>query len=99
MTYNAIVEARGTSGFAATVLGWPDCTAKGATKAEALAQLRRAIVERLKGIEIVPLEVELPEAGHPLARLVGMFREDPLYDQFLEDMADYRREIDAETAD
>ncbi|HEX9733245.1 MAG TPA: type II toxin-antitoxin system HicB family antitoxin [Thermoanaerobaculia bacterium] len=99
MTYSAIVEDRESAGFTASVLGWPSCTATGATKAEALTRLRQVIRDRLSSVEIVPVEVDVPEDGHPLARFAGMFKNDALFDQFVEDMAAYRREVDAETAD
>jgi hypothetical protein len=99
MTYNAIVEDTKTSGFTASILGWPGCTVTGTTKAEALTRLRQAISDRLSRVEIVPIEVEAPENGHPLANVLGMFQNDPLFDQFVEDMASYRREVDAEMAD
>ena len=99
MTYNAIVEDTGPGGYTASILGWPDCTAKGATKDEALARLRLAIANRLSRVEIVPIEVEVPPNGHPLAKFAGVFKDDELFDQFLQDMVDYRRELDAETAE
>ena len=99
MTYNAIVENRNAAGFSASVLGWPGCTATGATKAEALARLRQAIRDRISSVEIVPLEVDVTENGHPLAKFAGMFKDDALFEQFVEDMAAYRREIDSEAAD
>lgn len=99
MTYNAIVEDRMPHGYFATILGWPSCTATGATKSEALTRLRQAISDRLARVEIVPIEVDVPENGHPLAEFAGMFQDDPLFDQFIEDMAAYRREVDAEMAD
>ena len=99
MTYNAIVEDRNNEGYTASVLGWPGCTVTGATKAEALARLRQAIRDRLSRVEIVPIEVEVGEEGHPLAKFAGMFKDDTLFDQFVEDMAAYRREIDSESAD
>ena len=99
MTYNAIVEDTGPGGYTASVLGWPDCAVKGATKDEALARLRQAIASRLSRVEIVPIEVDVPQNGHPLARFAGMFKDDELFDQFLLDMADYRREVDAEMAE
>jgi Domain of unknown function (DUF4209) len=36
------------------------------------------------------------EQSDPWVRFAGMFRDDPLFDEFVEDMAAYRREIDAE---
>lgn len=34
----------------------------------------------------------------PWVRFAGMFKDDPLFDEFVEDMAAYRRELDAEVA-
>ena len=99
MKYNAIVEDSETDGYTATILEWPGCTATGATRGEALTRLRQAISNRLSRVEIVPIEVDVPEAAHPLAKVIGMFKDDPLFDQFVEDMAAYRREVDAEMAD
>ncbi len=98
MTYNAIVEDQTPHGYTATILGWPSCTVTGATRAEALTRLRRAISNRLSRVEIVPIEVDVPENDHPLAKFAGMFQDDPLFDQFIEDMAAYRRDVDAEMA-
>ena len=95
MTYNAIVEDRKTGGFSAAILGWPGCEVTGATREEALTRLRQAIRERLARVEIVPIEVDVPEGAHPLAQVAGMFKDDQLFDQFVEDMAAYRREVDA----
>jgi hypothetical protein len=99
MTYNAIVEDMKAGGFSATVLGWPTCTATGATKAEALARLRQTVNERLSRVEIVPLEIDTQQDSHPLARFAGMFQDDPLFDQLIKEMASYRHEFDNETAE
>ena len=32
--------------------------------------------------------------NHPLAGVIGMFADDPLWDEFIEEMAKYRRECD-----
>lgn len=96
MTYQAIIEDRKPHGFTATILGWPDCAATGETKDEALSRLREAIHDRVARAEIVSLDIVLPSEGHPLSRAFGMFRDDPTFEEFLEDMAEYRREIDTE---
>ena len=63
------------------------------TREEALAKLREALQARLcNGAEIVSLE--LTSTTHPLARFVGMFKDDPLIDDWKKSMADYRRKID-----
>jgi hypothetical protein len=63
------------------------------TREEALARLKERLEERLRdGAEIVPLDVA-PEP-HPLAKYVGMFKDDPLIKSWKKSMAEYRRQID-----
>jgi predicted RNase H-like HicB family nuclease len=70
-------------------------SARGATRAEALAKLRAKIQTKLKnGTEIVGLEVG-PEP-HPLAEFAGMFKDDPLFDDWQKAIAEYRRQVDAD---
>jgi hypothetical protein len=81
-------RARGTEPFAVS--------AKGATRAEALAKLRAKIQARLKnGTEIVGLEVG-PQA-HLLAEFAGMFKDEPDFEDLLKIMADNRKRMDAES--
>jgi hypothetical protein len=78
-------RARGKDPFAVS--------ARGATREEALAKLRAKIQTRLKnGTEIVGLEVG-PEP-HPLAEFAGMFKDDPLFDDWQKAIAEYRRQVD-----
>jgi hypothetical protein len=78
-------RARGKDPFAVS--------AKGATREEALARLRAKIQTRLKnGTEIVGLEVGSPP--HPLAEFAGMFKDDPLFDDWQHAIAEYRRQVD-----
>jgi hypothetical protein len=78
-------RARGHEPFAVS--------AKGATREEALAKLRAKIQTRLKnGTEIVGLE--MGEPPHPLAEFAGMFKDDPLFENWQKAIAEYRREVD-----
>jgi hypothetical protein len=36
------------------------------------------------------------EQSNPWVKFAGMFKDDPLFDEFVEEMAAYRRELDAE---
>ena len=98
MTYYVLVENGEQGNYTATVLGWPDCTAQGATRQEALARLRQALITRLAQAEIVPLEIEHPPSGHPWLKFAGMFKDDPLFDDVLAEIEAYRRELDADDA-
>jgi len=95
MTYNAIVESKDHRGYRATVLGWPNCSANGATKEEALERLREVIRTRVSEGEIVRIDVDLP-GSHPWMKFAGMFEDDPMFDQLVEEIEAYRRELDAD---
>jgi predicted RNase H-like HicB family nuclease len=70
-----------------------DFTAEGATRDEALQKLRELIEGRVSaGAEIVTLDV--PVVEHPWKPFAGMFRDDPLVEEWKQTMAELRREAD-----
>ena len=78
-------RARGKDPFAVS--------ARGATREEALAKLRAKIQTRLKnGTEIVGLEID--QRPHPLAEFAGMFKDDPLFNDWQHAIAAYRSQVD-----
>ncbi len=67
-------------------------TAKGATREEALVKFALKIQTRLKnGMELVGLEVG-PQT-HPWAKYAGMFKDDPMFDDWQKAIAEYRRKV------
>jgi len=97
MTYNVVVE-NSRDRYRATVIGWPSCAATGRTKDEALARLREDLGKRLSEVEIVSLEVDLPQKQeqHPILKFAGVFKDDPDFEEVQEEIEAYRREIDAD---
>ena len=68
-------------------------TGEGPTREAAIAELKKQLQLRLQsGAEIVP--IELGDQRHPLVEFVGMFRDDPLIEDWKQAMAEYRRKID-----
>jgi len=68
-------------------------SAKGATREEALANLRAKIQTRLKnGSELVGLEVGAE--AHPWTEFAGMFKDDPWIDDWVQSMAEYRQQVE-----
>jgi hypothetical protein len=68
-------------------------TAEGATRDDALQKLRAIIEGKIAaGAEIVTLDVPFPE--HPWLPFAGMFRDDPLVEEWKETMAELRRQAD-----
>lgn len=65
------------------------------TREEALAKLQQALQDRLSnGAELVPLESS-PQP-HPLAKFVGMFKDDPWIEDWKQSVKAYRKNIDEE---
>ncbi len=65
--------------------------AEGATRDDALQQLRKLIEGKVSaGAEVVTLDV--PVAEHPCLPFAGMFRDDPLVEEWKETMAELRRQ-------
>lgn len=96
LTYSVLVEEGKEGGYKATVWGLPECEAAGATREEAMENVRRLVEARLERAEIVYLEMELPKPEHPWMKFAGMFKDDPYFDEMLEDIKALRRERDAE---
>jgi predicted RNase H-like HicB family nuclease len=70
-------------------------TTDGATPEEALGKLQQLLKDRIAaGARIVPLEV--PGADNPWRTFAGMFKDDPLYDEWQQAIAENRRRADAD---
>ncbi len=96
LTYYVLIENEQDGKVSATVIGLSDCKATGATREEAIATLRQRLNERLAKAEIVSLEIEPPKIEHPWMKFAGMFKDDPQFDEMLEYIEAYRRELDTE---
>ncbi len=96
LAYDVLIEPTESGNYAATILGLSDCKAEGATKEEALTKLNQVVNERLQKAEIVSLEIDNPKAEHPWMKFAGRFKDDPQFDEMLEYIEQYRRELDAE---
>lgn len=67
--------------------------AGGATADEALAKLRQIIEGRMSsGARVVALDV--PIVDNPWLRIAGIYKDDPLFDEWQAAIAEYRRERD-----
>ena len=103
MTYYVTVENGTANHYTATVIGWPNCVAEGTTREEAIARVKQRFTEHLKQVEIMPIEVETTnlkqpaiKEGHPWAKVAGMYQDNPLFDEVLDSIETYRRELDAD---
>lgn len=102
MTYYVTVENGAANHYTATVVGWPNCVAEGATREEAPTRVKRRFTARLEQVKIVPIEVKSTltdpverSDDRPWAKFAGMYEDNPLFDEVLDSMQVYRRVLDA----
>jgi predicted RNase H-like HicB family nuclease len=94
LTYDVLIENQEDGTVKATLLSLPEFQGLGATKEEALNNLIQLFQARKP--EIVTLEIEPAKTEHPWMKFAGMFQDDPQFDEALEYIEEYRRELDAE---
>jgi len=96
MQIPVLIKPVAGNGFHATGAAPFGLTAEGATREEALQKLRQLIATCLaEGAELVALDV--PPSGHPLAAYAGKFKDDPMFDEWQQAIAELRRREDEET--
>jgi hypothetical protein len=93
MQIPVLVKRTAKNGYRAKSMEPFALSAKGATRAEALAKLRAKIEARLEnGTELVGLEVGGND--HPWMEFAGMFKDDPWIEDWKRSVEEYRRKVD-----
>jgi predicted RNase H-like HicB family nuclease len=92
LTYDVLIENQEDGTVKATLLILPECQSLGATKEEALNNLIQLFQARKP--EIVTLEIEPAKTENPWLKIAGKYKDDPQFDQMLEYIEEYRRELD-----
>jgi predicted RNase H-like HicB family nuclease len=91
MVIPVLIEPIEGGGFRAMAGSPLMVSAEGRSQDEALSRLRDAIRLKLAaGSILVPLDVP-PAEENPSVKYAGMFRDDPLFDEWVEAMAENRR--------
>jgi hypothetical protein len=94
--YTVSVKQQPDGQWLAQVLGWADCQAVAATHDAAIAEIKQTLNDGLTRMDVVFIDVPTPPAEDSWMKHAGMFQDDPLFDQVLEEIATYRRELDAD---
>ncbi len=95
MKLSVYVERVENNGFRARSGEPLALTSEGATADEAVQKLQELVATRLaQGGQVV--EIDVPATSHPWLRLAGMFKDDPLFDEWQQAIAERRRQIDAD---
>lgn len=98
MEYHVFVEQHANNGYVAEIIGLPNSQVVGKTEEEAISKAKKTLAERLAHGKIVTINVEPepPPENHPMLKSFGRFKDDPTFDDLMERIADYRRQLDEE---
>lgn len=96
MLYDILVQQQPEGTYRATVLGWPDLSADGKSEKNALDRIRKSIRERLSRAKVIRIAVDedAVETHHPWQPFLGMWKDDPTFDNFIAIMQASRQEMD-----
>jgi hypothetical protein len=93
MQIPVLIEPVTGNGFRARACEPFALSAEGSTQEEALGNLRKQLESRLAtGARIVSLDV--PGTDNPWVTFQGMFKDDPLFDEWQQAIAENRRKAD-----
>ena len=94
MKYQVLVENGTNDFYTATVVGIPNLQANATSEQEAITKVYQALLERLNQAKIVWLDVPNSTPEHPWMKYAGTLADNPLFDDVMKNIADYRRELD-----
>lgn len=96
MDVSVMLEQVAGNGYRATALAPMPMVAEAPTREEAVDRIRTLLGERLSGAELIQVEVPGTASDNPWLSIAGTWRDHPDVDEVLQDIARYRREIDAD---
>ncbi len=94
LAYPVLIEAQQEGGYQATLLSMSGFQGSGATREEALQNLRQVLKARLENADVVSLEIDNPHYEHPWMKFAGMYKDNPLFGEVLENIEAERRKMD-----
>jgi predicted RNase H-like HicB family nuclease len=107
MQYQVFVQNPTDRTFMASVVGLPNLTANGITEKEAIDRLKSILDAQFKNGKLVTIDIDVPsdrwrslssgespEKSDPWIANMGIFQDDPTFDDFLAEVNTYRNAID-----
>src|SRR5437588_10809772 len=95
MTIPSLIEPIAGNGYRAKSGEPLPLAAEGATRDEAMRNLRQLVQQHLhNGAEVASLEVSGSASGNPWVEFAGMFKDDPYFDEWQEAIAENRRKAE-----
>jgi predicted RNase H-like HicB family nuclease len=96
MQYQIFVQTHAKQGFVASVVGMPSVSVEGTTEDEAIAKVKTALEAQLATGKLVTIEVadEMAQGTDPWIKNMGIFADDPTFDDFLKEVEAYRQQVE-----
>ncbi|WP_069069171.1 hypothetical protein [Nostoc sp. KVJ20] len=94
---NILLETREDGSAIASILELPQYRVEAANREQALLKLNQLLVQHLEKIEVIPMEIELPQTKQsqkPWMKFAGVFKDDPDFDIVQQYIEEYRQELD-----
>ncbi len=91
-----LLEPLDSRGYRATSLSPTRLVAEGVTREEAIEHLRKLVAQQLSQGQLVHVEVSLPGESYPWKSLAGMWKDNPAIDEVMQNIEEYRRQVDAD---
>jgi predicted RNase H-like HicB family nuclease len=100
MTYDVILRKKQNK-YIARVRDWPEVVIEEETREAALTQIKQHLTTYLsQPPEVIQIELEpVVTAEHPWLQFAGMWADDPMWDDFVTEVAAYRQEMDKADAE
>jgi hypothetical protein len=98
MSYPILLRSKPKNGYVATALTLSNIEVEAPTREQALSEIRQVILDTLAQGEIIDLEISESEPiiASTYEELSGMFKDDPTFPEFLEEVEKYRTARNAE---
>ncbi|MEH1847929.1 MAG: hypothetical protein V7L25_23850 [Nostoc sp.] len=95
---NILLETKEDGSAIASILELPQYHIEAANREQALLMLEQLLVERMQKVEVMPMEIKLPQpeqSQRPWMKFAGVFKDDPDFDAVGQYIQEYRQELDA----
>jgi predicted RNase H-like HicB family nuclease len=91
-----LVERNTEGNVIASVLEFPNTQVEASTQEQAVEELKQLLSTRLEKIEIIPVEIELPqsESENPWMKFAGVFKDDADFAEIADNLRAERNIID-----
>lgn len=101
MQYQVFVQNQSEENFVASVVGMSNISIEGKTEEEAVLKAKSALEAQLATGKFVNIEINLQklQQSAPAMKYLGIFADDPSFDDLIEKLTAIRRELNSEVAE